>query len=177
MVSLKFSLTEEEYYRYNYYTAWAAPEKKSYRARYFLRVILIYGGVALFYIIATRSRYLWIDITVFVVTGLIYLFFIPFFVKRSVRRRVKEILSKKENQHVIGEAEILLSDTEITDRDTVSETRYTWDAIVHFAETSDSYYLYTNSYHAIVIPKRAVQEEAIINEMQRLFNEHLPLQA
>jgi hypothetical protein len=174
MVSLKFRLTEDEYLEYNYYTAWAAPARKKYRIFYFLRVIILYGAVAMLYIIGTRQHYIWIDISVFVITGLIYLIMIPSFVKSSVRRKVKNILSKKDNGHVLDDAEIVLSDTGIIDRDTHTESRYNWDAIVRLAETTDSYYLYTNSYHAIVIPKRAVSKEQE-PELTMLLGENLPL--
>jgi hypothetical protein len=175
MVSFKYRLTEDEYLQYNYYTAWAAPERKRYRIFYFLRVILLYGAVALLYIVATRSRCIWIDIAVFLFTGLIYLLLIPKFVKASVRRKVYDILSKKENQHVLDEAEIIVSDTGITDRDTVSESRYNWDAIVRLSETDGSYYLYTNSYHAIVIPRRVIRSREEQHELDRLLSTHLPL--
>jgi hypothetical protein len=174
MVSLKFRLTEDEYLEYNYYTAWSAPTRKRYRVYYFLRVIILYGAVAMLYIIATRQHYIWIDITVFLITGLVYLIMIPSFVKGSVRRKVKHILSKKENQHVLDDAEIILSDTGIIDRDTHTESRYDWDAVVRLAETPESYYLYTNSYHAIVIPKRAVKKEQE-QDLTRLLSENLPL--
>jgi hypothetical protein len=144
---------------------------------YFLRVLLIYGAVALLYILSTHSHIIWVDISVFLFTGLAYLFLVPFLIRRSVHRRVADILAKKENQHVLDEAEIMLSETGILDKDNVSESRYDWDAVVHFAETSDSYYLYTNSYHAIVIPKRAIRNDADEKETERLFNSHLPLQA
>src|SRR4051812_9675136 len=120
MITFRFTLTEEEYYQYNYYTAWSAPSKKMYRIRYFLRVLILYAAVAILYIIANRAHNLWIDFTVFVVTGLVYLLFVPFFIRRSVKRRVADILSKKENQHVLHEAEIILSDNGIVDKDTVS---------------------------------------------------------
>ena len=174
MVSLKFRLTEDEYLQYNYYTAWSAPTRKKYRVYYFLRVIILYGAVAMLYIIVTRQHYIWIDISVFVITGLIYLIMIPSFVKSSVRRKVKNILSKKENEHVLDDAEIILADTGIIDKDTHTESRYKWDAIVRLAETADSYYLYTNSYHAIVIPKRAVSKEQE-KELTELLSENLPL--
>lgn len=177
MITFKFKLSEEEYYQYNYYTAWASPNKKSFRVWYFLRVLLLYGAVALLYIVASHSHILWVDITVFVVTGLAYLFLVPVFVKRSVRRRVRDILAKKENQHILDESEVILSDTGIIDKDSLSESRYTWDAVVHFADTQDSYYLYTNSYHAIVIPKRAIKSGEEHRETERLLNQHLPLQA
>lgn len=176
MVSFKFRLTEDEYLQYNYYTAWSAPTRKKYRIFYFLRVIILYGAVAMLYVIATRQHYIWIDISVFVITGLIYLVMIPSFVKASVRRKVKDILSKKDNQHVLDDAEIIVSDTGITDRDTHTESRYNWDAIVRLADTPDSYYLYTNTYHAIVIPKRVVSKDQE-PELTRLLSENLPLHA
>jgi hypothetical protein len=105
---------------------------------------------------------------------LIYLIMIPSFVKSSIRRKVKHILSKKENAHVLDDAEIILADTGIIDKDTHTESRYNWDAIVRLAETPDSYYLYTNSYHAIVIPRRAVSKEQE-NELTALLSKNLPL--
>lgn len=177
MLTFRFRLTEEEYFRYNYYTAWADPRRKKYRIIYFLRVIILYGAVALLYIVAKKSHLVWVDITVFVSTGLIYLLLIPFFIKRSVKRKVRIILSKKENQHVLENAEIILSEDGIIDRDAYSESRYNWDAIVHHADTPDSLYLYTNSYHAIVIPKRAFRDKAERKETEMLLNSYLPLHA
>lgn len=177
MVTFHFRLSRQEYFDYNYYTAWASPTRKRYRAIYFLRVLLLYAGVAVLYIFSSRSHIIWVDISVFLVTGLLYLLLIPFFIRWSVRRRVDDILSKKENQHVLNEAQIVLDDKGITDRDDLSESRYDWDAIVNFAETADSFYLYTNSYYAIVIPKRAISSAEEMEETRRLFNRHLPLQA
>jgi len=176
MVSFKFRLTEDEYLQYNYYTAWSAPVRKKYRIFYFLRVIILYGAVAMLYIIATRQHYIWIDISVFIITGVIYLIMIPSFVKGSVRRKVKDILSKKDNQHILDESEIILSDTGIIDKDILTESRYNWDAIVRLADTPDGYYLYTNSYHAIVIPRRVVNNDEQ-KELTRLLSENLPLHA
>ena len=174
MVSFKFRLTEDEYFQYNYYTAWSAPERKKYRVFYFLRVIILYGAVAALYILATRQHYIWIDILVFLFIGFAYLFMLSSFVKGSVRRKVKDTLSKKENQHVLDEAEIIISDDGIIDRDTNTESKYNWDAVVRLAETTDSYYLYTNSYHAIVIPRRVV-DSSQQQELTRLLSKNLPL--
>ena len=177
MTAFKFRLTEEEYFRFNYYTAWADPRRKSYRARYFLRVMLLYGAVAFLYIYATRPKFYWIDISVFFITGFAYLLLIPFFVRKSVKRRVADILSKPENEHILDESEIILSSSGIVDKDTVSESRYNWEAIVHFAETQDALYLYTNSHHAIVIPRRVVRDSKTEKETEALLKEHLPLHA
>ncbi len=133
--------------------------------------------MALLYIVASQPHLLLVDVSVFIFTGLLYLLLVPLFIKRAVRRRVKDILYKKENQHVLDESEVVLSDTGITDSDSVSQSRYEWDAIVHYAETPESHYLYTNSYHAIVIPKRAISDDNEQKELQRLLNSRLPLQA
>lgn len=177
MVSFRFRLTEEEYFRFNYYTAWADPRRKKYRILYFLRVIVLYGAVAFLYILATGSKLFWIDVSVFFITGIAYLFLVPYFIKRSVRRKVHDILRRKENQHVLEESEIILSNSGIIDRDTLSESSYDWEAIVHFADIPEAYYLYTNSHHAIVIPKRVLPNETVARETDHLLKSRLPLHA
>lgn len=177
MISFRFRLSEDEYYRFNYFTAWADPRRKRYRMLYLLKVIILYAAVAFLYIYATKPRLYGIDISVFFITGLVYLLLIPFFIKKSVRRRVSDILSKKENDHILEESEIVLDASGIIDRDILAESRYSWDAIVHCANTSDAVYLYTNSHHAIVIPKRVVKDAAVENELQLLLKANLPLHA
>jgi len=139
--------------------------------------MLLYGIVAFIYIYATKPRLYWIDITVFFIIGLAYLLLIPMLIRKSVKRRVNDILSKKENEHILEEAEILLDHSGITDRDTLSESRYSWEAIVHAANTPDGVYLYTNSYHAIVIPRRVINAAAAGDEIERLLKTNLPLHA
>ena len=175
MLTLKYHLTEEEYFDYNYYTAWSAPDKKWYRIRYYLRVFLLYGAIAAIYIFSNHSHRILIDFTIFAIIALVYFLLVPSLIKRSIRKRVRDILSQPENEHVLDEAEVVLMDTGILDKDKASESRYSWEAIVKKAETASSFYLYTNSYHAIVIPKRVVAQPQDKQELQRLFNQFLPL--
>lgn len=174
MLHLRFNLTEQEFHNFNYYTAWAAPERKSYRLWYLLRVLLLYAAVALLYIAINHSDQWEIDVMIFGVIGLIYFLMIPFLVKRSVRSRVKSILARKENQFILQESQVILDDQGIIDKDAVSESRYDWEAIIRSAQTSDCFYLYTNSYHAIVIPKR-ILSESDQRELHRLLMVNLPL--
>ncbi|OQP68537.1 YcxB family protein [Niastella populi] len=175
MLSLKYHLTEEEYFDYNYYTAWAAPEKRNYRLWYYLRVFILYAGVAGLYIFSRRSEQIFIDLIIFSVIALVYFLMVPWLIKRSILRRVRSILSKPENQHVLDEAEVMLSDSGIVDKDTATESKYSWEAIVKKAETPACYYLYTSSYHAIVIPRRVIATPTEKQELERLFNQYLPL--
>ena len=175
MLILKYHLTEEEYFDYNYYTSWASPEKKWYRLKYYLQVFLLYGAVAALYIFTNHTHRILIDFIIFGSIAVIYFLCVPWLIKRSIRKRVRDILAKPENQHVLEEAEVSLMDTGIWDRDKASESKYSWEAIVRKAETPLSYYLYTNSWHAIVIPKRVLQNPQDRQELQRLFSQYLPL--
>ena len=175
MLHLRYHLREEEYFEYNYYTAWAAPDRKKYRISYYLRVLLLYGGVAVLYIFTKPEHRQVIDISVFGTIAIVYFLLIPFLIKRSVRRKAKQLLELPENRHILGMCEVILMDTGIVDKDQATETRYSWDAIVKKGETLNCYYLYTNSYHAIVIPKRTVKEAVDRSELQRLLDTHLPL--
>lgn len=175
MLFFKFSLTEKEYFEYNYFTAWAAPHKKAYRLRYYARVFALYSVIAALYIFTNHSHRIEIDLTVFAIIGVVYFLLVPALIRMSIRRRTRQIISEPENQHVLDECEIVLTESGVTDRDKVSETRYDWEAIIKKSETANSYYLYTNSYHAIVIPKRLLKNEEEKKELHALFSRHLSL--
>ena len=176
MLILKYHLTEDEYYEYNYYSTWSAASKRKVRIRYYLRVVGQYTAIAAIYIYSkSRNEEVVADIIIFSIIAVIYFLMVPFFIKKSVRRRVKDILQQPENAHILDESEVMLIDTGIVDKDALSETRYSWDAIVKKEETQNAYYLYTNSYHAIVIPKRVLLKPHDRIELENLLNRYLPL--
>ena len=175
MLSFKFSLTEEEYFEYNYYTSWSAPHKKRYRRRYYSRVLALYTIIAALYIFTNRSHRIEIDLSVFAIIGIVYFLMVPLLIRNSIRRRTRQIIAEPENQHVLDESEIVITDAGISDHDNVSQSRYDWDAIVKKVETANSYYLYTNSYHAVVIPKRVIKNREEQDELLGYLNRHLSL--
>ena len=112
---------------------------------------------------------------IFAVIAIIYFLLVPGLIRGSIRKRVKDILAQPENKHVLEEAEVILAETGIVDKDSASESKYSWEAIVRKAETAACYYLYTNSYHAIVIPKRVVTSPQDRKELNDLMDRHLSL--
>jgi YcxB-like protein len=171
---LKYNLSREEYLDYNYFTAWSSPSKRKYRVKYYLQVSTFYIAIAGLYMYANRSDSILLHVSVFFTIGVLYFVLVPFIVRRSIKSKVKIILSQPANQHVLGATEVVLTENGITDRDSASETTYSWDQIVRRAETKLCYYLYTNAYHAIVIPRRllhAGKEDAF----KKLLDTHLPL--
>jgi len=175
MVTVSFHLTEQEFFDFNYYTSWSAPERKSYRLLYYGKVFLLYFLVATVYIFTNHTSQILVDFVIFSAIGLVYFLLIPFLIKQSIRRRVKRMLAAKENEHILQESQVVLDDSGIFDKDNVSETRYDWEAIVRKSETDTTFYLYTNSYHAIVIPKRAIASAAELSSLRKMLDTHLPL--
>lgn len=175
MLHLKYQLTEQEFFEYNYFTTWSAPDRSRYRISYYLKFVLLYGAIAILYIAGNKDHWRIIDISVFGGIALLYLILVPWMVRISVKRRARQFLGRPENHHILSECEVILSDSGIVDKDKESETRYSWDAIVKKAETPDCHYLYTNSYHAIVIPKRTLADADERKELERLLSTHLPL--
>lgn len=174
MIILRYHLTEGEYFEYHYFTVWSAPDKRWYRIRYYLRVFSLYTAVAALYLLVKHTDQIWRDIAVFGIITLIYFLVVPLLIKRSIKKRVQGMLREPGNRHMLEDIEVTLADTGILEKDKASESRFAWDAISKKTETSSCYYLYTNSYHAIVIPKRAVPDRDN-EELQRLFSSHLPL--
>jgi hypothetical protein len=112
---------------------------------------------------------------VFAGIGIIYFLLVPSLIKHSIKRKTKQILADPENQHVLTESEIIITDSAIIEQDSTSQSKYDWEAIIKKSETVNSYYLYTNSYHAIVIPKRVIKTADQQQELDRLFNRFLSL--
>ena len=175
MVAVSFHLTEEEFFDFNYYTSWAAPERRKYRLFYYGKVFLLYFLVAALYIVTNHTSQLLIDFAIFSIIGLVYFLLIPYLIKRSIRRRVRGMLAAKENEHILQESQVILDETGIYDKDIVSESRYEWEAIVRKSETETTFYLYTNSYHAIVIPKRALANSSELASLRKMLDTNLPL--
>ncbi len=175
MLSFKFNLTEKEYFEYNYYTVWEAPHRKKYRTHYYLKIFALYSIIAVLYIFTNHSHRIEIDLMIFAVIAFIYFLLVPRFIKHSIKRKTKQILTEPENQHVLTESEIILTDSGIIDQDNISHSKYDWDAIVKKCETPECYYLYTNSHHAVVIPKRVIKTAEEQRELDRLFNRFLSL--
>ena len=177
MLLIKFQLTEQEYFAYNYFTAWSDPNRKHYRFFYYLKVLLLYAVVAALYLYANRDHSIWMDLAIFSIIAFLYLLMVPWLIKKSVHRRVRQILSQSENRHILEACEVGLSAHGIMDKDNESESFYKWEAIVKKAETPLAFYLYTNSYHAIVIPKRALKNEAELQQLNEMLSTHLSLSA
>jgi hypothetical protein len=138
-------------------------------------VLILYAAIAGLYIYSNRNNQLTVNAIIFAIIAIVYFLLVPTLIKGSIKKRVRDILAQPENKHILDETEVILSATGIVDKDKASESKYSWEAIVRKSETSACYYLYTNSYHAIVIPKRAVANPQERRELENMLDRYLSL--
>jgi hypothetical protein len=176
MLALQYQLSEAEFFDYHYHTTWASASRRRYRRWYYARIFILYTLVAAAYIIVNHSHNLIVDIAIFSIIALLYFSMVPYLVKKSIRRRVDQMLREEENKHLLETAGVEISDEGILYTDSESETKYKWEAIVKMDQSALSYFLHTNSYHAIVIPKKLLDAPADKAEWKRILNQHLPIE-
>jgi YcxB-like protein len=176
-MTLGFSLTREDFFQFNYYTSWAAPEKKEFRVRYYLKTIgYALAAILILYFIerpGNAVRFFTIGIVIAIIWGLIVGYYS---MQNSFKKRIKSFAEDQNNSTFFTKTELMLTEFGIVSRDENSEVKYNWDAIVKRAETKDYIYLYLNVVQAIVIPKRILSPDDK-KELNELLNKNLSLKA
>jgi hypothetical protein len=175
MLLLEYSLTKEDYFNFNYYTTWQAPEKKSYRLKYWLKMasyILI--GISIPVIMEPRPLTLKNLLPLLIIFIVLLFLSVYLYTKYYLKISVNKFLEKPDNCHVLLKTQLIISDTAIKEISEVAETTYKWEAIKNKIENKDYWYLYLNTNYGIVIPKR------FLNKMERcefesFLSRNLPL--
>ena len=52
---LEYSLTEDDFFHFNFYAGWASPEKKSYRIWYYIKYVA-YAFIGAFFILIIDKK-------------------------------------------------------------------------------------------------------------------------
>jgi hypothetical protein len=175
MLVLEYSLTKEDYIKFNYYTAWESPEKKSYRIKYWFKMALYIAiGVSIPPIIEPRPL-TFENILPLAGVFVIFLFLtVHFYTKVHIKKAVERFLNQRENAHVLSKSHLIISDNGIDEINQVSEVKYKWEAIKNKVESKDYWYLYINSNYALVIPKRFLNENEKL-QLSSFLSKNLPL--
>lgn len=164
ILALNFSLTKEDLYNYNYYTTWEAPEKKKFRIIYYLKIVgfvLLFGLLVLKFDNKLNATGL---LLACLVSAAIGIGFGHLNVKKQIKRNVERFYSKEVNSNFLSKKQMVITEEAIKEKDAVSETNYSWNAIIRKVEVDHYYYLYISSLQALVVPKRILS----LAEMQDL---------
>ena len=175
MIELNYGLTQAEYIDYAVYTAWDAPHKKRFRLTTYGRLTVLAASITIIALTLLKFELLYS----FVLAGffIVMIFCIPNIQKNAIRDRAKRLMLNEENKLFFSSVALQLSATGIhSSRENMNAT-YKWNSIVRKVENETSYFLYTNSEQAIVIPKRVLKTPEQKRDFERMLNEHISLQA
>ena len=174
---LKYAVTKEDYIEYYTYVSWDAPEQKKKKINYYLRQVLINGGLIalIFYtgVFNFHSWYLYLYLGILLFTTLVQIFS----GRNNVSKHAEKVTDDASNASIFSEKTIEIDDSGIALKDALTESRFRWAAFIKKQENKNYYYLFTSSIEAIIIPKRIFKlpEEKI--RFEKLLTQHLSLDA
>jgi len=181
MINLRYALTKEDFFEFNYFHAWTDPLKKKTHLATYLKywsritlptfvLVLIFNNGQL-NMDAGRS---------YLIVALIGLVLALTTCQWAMKNQVQKLATAfainplNENFFKVKSYEITANGILVSDDLTVSDFR--WEAIVRKAETGSAYYLFLNSHHALVIPKKNVEESQKQN-LESTFKRNIPFLA
>jgi hypothetical protein len=171
MLTLRYSLTKEDYNNYYTFVTWDAPGRQKKRSLYYLRqmgTIVLFTGVFFYTGLFDRSSiFAFVVISVIVLTSVLSIAG----VRTSIRQQASIISDDPENASVFLPTTVTISEAGILLHDEYSERKYQWPAFTKKQENNDYYFLFYSSLEAIIIPKRvfATAEKLLFEEMLLRF--------
>lgn len=177
MLSVKFAITPEDYTEYYLYMTWDAPDRKKARLKYYLRQVLVNGGIIL---ILFYTKVFRIDSYIlYVYIGILTLItFLQILNGRiNARKQAEKITGDEENRSFFLETTYDITDAGISRKDENTDTRYLWHAFVRKEETAQYYFLFTSGVQAIIFPKRVFKTAEERMQFEKLLSQHLSFDA
>lgn len=177
MIILKYSLTPEDHYKFNYYRFWQSPSQKKSRLRLYLRLIFYMVLVIAFIQFLNNRPFSFRDLSVAGILILVACLLYPEVYRYSLKKRVNKLLSDEKNVSYLALTEHIINEEGIYTRDDYSESKYNWSSFVSKEETKDYYYLFVDSLKAIAIPKRVFSSEGERNQFESYLSRFFPVKA
>jgi hypothetical protein len=177
MITLHYTLTKEDYVNFYLQVMWRSPEKRKRLIKNYIVKALLYTGLLVF-IKLSYNEDLLDTYFVFSVAIILLLFIMPIFrMAELYKKQVERTLKNPLNANFFRATQVIFSDTGIFTKNEFTETTYQWKGIVKKEENKEYYFLYINSEHAILIPKRALTIASDKPALEKLFAEHISFNA
>lgn len=177
MISLQYTLTKEDYINYHSFVMWDAPENKRKKIIYYARQLIpIIIFIAAFYytgIFERNSKFIIIIAAFIILTSLLSLFGI----RSNTIKQAEKIANDPNNSSIFLETNLIISDSGISVKDVLTETKFQWNAFIKKQESKKYYYLFTSSIQAIIIPKRVFKNADESDHFNKLLSQHLSFDA
>ena len=175
MVSLQYIITKEDYISFYTHVFWEEGKKKR-KLNFLKQGVFLVAFLFVLYFAGGLGSFNSISITIY---SLIFISTIlPLFSGRTtVIKSAERATENIENTNLFTEYTLTATDAELVVKNIFTETRYTWKAIIKKTETDTHYFLFENSFHAIIIPKNACKNEEEKLALSKVFSRNLSLDA
>lgn len=177
MISVRYAITAEDYSNYYMYMMWDAPERKKSRLKYYLRQILLNGGIIAILLYTQVFRYS--SYTLYIYAGIILFMMLVQLLsgRANTKKQAEKIIDAEDNQSFFLETIYDISDAGIVRKDENEETKYQWKAFIKKEDTADYYFLFTSSMQAVIFPKRVFKTAEDKKQFEKLLSQHLSFDA
>ena len=177
MLNLQYSLTKEDYVNYYTYVVWDAPENNRKRFIYYARQLVpILLFIAAFYytgLFKRDSLFILIIVGFILLTTLLSLLG----VRTNTMKQAEKVADNPANQSFFKPTELTVSDTGITIKTDLTETRYQWKAFIKKQESKQYYFLFTSGIQGIIIPRRIFRNEDERIQFEKILQQQLSFEA
>jgi YcxB-like protein len=174
---IKYAVTKEDYIEYYTYVSWDAPERKKKKINYYLRQVIINGGIIalVFYtgVFSFHFWYMYIYLGILLLTTAVQIFS----ARNNVAKQAEKVTLDENNASIFSEKIMEIDDGGILIKDAVMESRFRWQAFIKKQENTNYYFLFTSAIEAIIIPKRIFKIAEEKSRFEKLLMQHLSLDA
>jgi hypothetical protein len=102
---------------------------------------------------------------------------VPIWIKNSYNKITEKFIQNPQNANVFLPSSVEVTSQGIKNKDSISETNYSWSAFVKKAIHKKTIYLYLNNQQAVLIPENSFENKIQKEGFEKLLAEYLPLQA
>ncbi|MEO6489413.1 MAG: YcxB family protein [Ferruginibacter sp.] len=177
MVSLKYSISKEDYINYYAYVVWDAPDNRKKRLWYYVKQLIpiLLFLFAFYYtgIFERNSKFILLILGFIFLTSALSLFG----VRSNTIKQAKKITDDPGNSSIFLERSLFISESGIIAKDALIEIKYQWEAFIKKQESREYYFLFTSSIHAIIIPKRIFHNDVERKQLEKLLSQYLSFDA
>lgn len=156
MLTITFTQEAQDLIDFNYYNAWAKPEKATQRNKSKFQVMAI-ALLALVGLMIFTKKWDWLLASMISSAALIYVFTMDFFVKMRVRRHIEAVMKKAPEGSVTGPRTWKVDDAGIKVELLGGDQSFVWSEVARIENSPLHWMLYLGGKEALVLPKRALE--------------------
>ena len=177
MISLQYAITKEDYVNYHTYVMWDAPQNRKKKINYYIRQItpLVLFIIAFYYtgIFERNSKFILLILGFIFLTSLLSLFN----VRSNTVKLAEKVANDPNNSSIFQDTSMVISETGISTKDALAETKFQWNAFIKKQESREYYFLFVNSMQALIIPKRVFANADERIQFEKLLSQYLSFDA